>query len=103
MERRSISLVDYWRLLRGNVNFRRLWLAQLISEMGDWLYSLALYSIILERTGQATSVGLAIVLQLLPQFFMGPLAGSVNARFSRRKVMILSDLARCLTVVGMLF
>jgi hypothetical protein len=29
-------LILYWRLLRGNRNFRLLWLAQIVSELGDW-------------------------------------------------------------------
>jgi hypothetical protein len=31
----SISLSAYWRLVRRNPNFRRLWLAQIVSEIGD--------------------------------------------------------------------
>ena len=36
------SLGAYWRLLRENRNFRRLWLAQIVSELGDWIYALRL-------------------------------------------------------------
>ena len=36
MEGGGISLAAYWRLVRANPNFRRLWLAQIVSEMGDW-------------------------------------------------------------------
>ena len=53
MEQDSVSLGDYWRLLRNNRNYRRLWFAQIISEIGDWLYTLAIYSMILEYTGSA--------------------------------------------------
>jgi len=45
MAAKSVSLSEYWRLTRENRNFRRLWLAQIISEIGDWFYTLAIYSI----------------------------------------------------------
>jgi MFS family permease len=98
----GVSLSNYVRLVRGNRNFRRLWLAQIISENGDWFYTLAIYSLLLELTGKASSVALALVLQVLPHTVLGPLAGVVNDRFSRRKVMIVSDLLRMVIVAGML-
>ena len=64
------------RLLRDNRNFRRLWLAQIVSEIGDWFYTLSIYTLLLQFTGQASSVALALVLQVLPQTFAGPTAGS---------------------------
>ena len=99
----SISMAAYWRLLRENRNFRRLWLAQIVSEIGDWFYTLAIYSLLLELTGKASSVGLALTLQVLPQTLVGPIAGVVNDRISRKKVMIAADLARMAIVLAMLF
>jgi MFS family permease len=90
----SIHLGNYWRLLRGNPNFRRLWFAQIISESGDWFYMVALYAMLLEFTGRAEVLGLAFVMQVLPQALTGPLAGLVNDRLRRRRVMIFTDLAR---------
>ena len=47
--------------------YRLLWLAQVVSELGDWFYSLAVYNLLLELTGnKAQAVGLAVVLQVLP-------------------------------------
>lgn len=98
----SISLQAYWRLVRSNRNFRLLWWAQIVSELGDWFYAIAIYSLLLELTGSAKSIGLAYVLQVLPQFFVAPTAGAVNDRMSRKRVMILTDLARAIIVLGML-
>jgi hypothetical protein len=67
----SISLRSYARLLRANRNFRRLWLAQIVSEIGDWFYTLSIYTLLLQLTGHASSVALALVLQVLPQTFIG--------------------------------
>src|SRR5437588_8431066 len=102
MEISSISFSSYLRLLRQNRNFRRLWAAQIVSEIGDWFYTLAIYSLLLQLTGSAGSVALALVLQVLPQTFVGPLSGVVNDRIRRKHVMIAADLARMLIVLAML-
>jgi len=92
----------YFSLLRSNRNFRRLWLAQLISEMGDWFYSLAVYDLLLARTHRGSAVGWAIIIQTLPWFLMTPLAGYVTDRFPRRRLMIAADIFRGFIVLGML-
>jgi hypothetical protein len=99
----SITLASYTRLLRGNRNFRRLWLAQIVSEIGDWFYTLSIYTLLLQLTGHASSVALALVLQVLPQTFVGPTAGVVNDRLKRKHVMIAADLVRFVVVLSMLF
>ncbi len=98
----SISLASYLRLLRGNRNFRRLWLAQIVSEIGDWFYTLSIYTLLLQLTGRASSVALALVLQVLPQTFVGPAAGVVNDRLRRKHVMIAADVVRVGVVLAML-
>jgi len=99
----TISIFEYGRLVRGNRNFRKLWMAQIVSEIGDWFYTIAIFSLLLELTGRAQSVALGLVLWVLPQTFVGPIAGAVNDRISRRKVMIFADLARVVIVGSMLF
>jgi MFS family permease len=97
----TVSFPGYLRLLRQNRNFRLLWLAQIVSEQGDWLYTVAVYSLLLEFTGRAQSVALAFVLQVLPQFFVSPAVGVINDRISRKKVMIFADCARAVIVLCM--
>src|SRR5690349_21136246 len=102
LEASSISFAAYAHLLRRNRNFRRLWMAQIVSEIGDWFYSLAIYSLLLQLTGRASSVALALVLQVLPQTFVGPTAGVINDRIRRKHVMIAADLVRMVIVLSML-
>ena len=94
--------MGYLALLRKNRNFRLLWIAQVISEVGDWFYTVAIYSLLLEYTGSAKSIALAFTLQVLPQFVCSPSAGVINDRMSRRRVMIFADFARAAIVAGML-
>src|ERR1700683_3568317 len=99
----SISLGSYLRLVRGNRNFRRLWLAQIVSEIGGWFYTLSIYNLLLQLTGHASSVALALVLQVSPQTLVGPTAGVVNDRLRRKQVMIAADIVRFVVVLAMLF
>jgi MFS family permease len=98
----SISLASYGRLLSGNRNFRRLWMAQIVSEIGDWFYTLSIYTLLLQLTGRPSSVALALVLQVLPQTLVGPTAGVINDRLRRKHVMIAADLVRFVIVLAML-
>lgn len=98
----SISLRSYVVLIRTNRNFRRLWMAQIVSEIGDWFYTLSIYTLLLQLTGHAGSVALALVLQVIPQTLAGPTAGVVNDRLKRKHVMIAADLIRFVIVLAML-
>ena len=83
---RSVSFASYVRLVRGNRNFRRLWSAQIVSETGDWFYTLAIYTLLLDLTGRDSSVALALVLQVLPLTFMAFWAGDSPAFDLHRQV-----------------
>ena len=97
-----MTFSSYWRLLRDNRNFRLLWFAQIVSELGDWFYSVAILSFLLELTGSAQLVASAFLTQVLPQTLIAPAAGAINDRISRKKVMIFADLARAVIVFSML-
>ena len=95
--------VGYIDLLRRNRAFRQLWLGQVVSQMGDWFDTIALYTIILNLTGSGRDVGLLLVARFVPSFLFGPLSGVVADRFSRQRIMIISDLLRAVVVLGFLF
>lgn len=96
--------VGYLELLRGNRDFRQVWLGQVVSQMGDWFDTIALYTIILHLTGgSGRAVGLLLVARFVPSFVFGSLSGVVADRFSRRTIMIVSDLLRAVVVLGFLF
>ena len=95
--------VGYVELLRDNKAFRQLWLGQVVSQMGDWFNTIALYTIILNLTGSGRDIGLLMVARFLPSFVFGPISGVLADTFSRRSIMIVSDLLRALLVLGFLF
>ena len=95
--------MGYIDLLRRNRSFRQLWLGQVVSQMGDWFNTIALYTIILKLTGSGRDVGLLLVARFLPSFLFGPISGVIADRFSRQRIMIVSDLLRAAVVLGFLF
>ena len=103
MPEAALSLTAYVKLLRANRNVRLMWFAQMVSEMGDWFYAVAIYSLLLEFTGSARSVAFATVAMVLPQVFVSPMAGVINDRLRRKHVMIAADIARFFIVGAMVF
>ena len=89
--------VGYIDLLRRNRSFRQLWLGQVVSQMGDWFDTIALYTIILKLTGSGRDVGLLLVARFVPSFFFGPISGVIADRFSRQRIMIVRRLKRSAT------
>src|SRR3712207_48524 len=88
-------------LLR-NVRFMQLWVGQGTSFMGDAVSMVALVVLVVQITGSASAVGGALVARLLPTL-ASPLAGVLADRLDRRAVLVASDLARAVLVLGMIF
>ena len=97
-----MSVANIPALLRRNPNLRALWMGQVVSQLGDWFNAIALYSLLYQITGSATSVAFVIVLQLLPASLVTPIVGMVIDRFDRRSIMITADIVRGIAVLGLL-
>jgi predicted MFS family arabinose efflux permease len=84
----------FWDPLR--VRDVRLLIAGLgLSQIGDWLYNVALIVFVLEHTGSAGWVAAAGIIRLLPYVVFGPIGGWIADHRSRRATMVASDLIRC--------
>lgn len=94
---------SYTGLIKNNRDFRQLWLGQIVSQAGDWFNTIALYSLILQLTGSGKAIGLLLVARFLPSVFVGPTAGVIADRFSRKTIMITADLLRAGVVLCFLF
>ncbi len=89
-------------LIRDNRDFRYLWFGQIVSQLGDWFNIVALFALLFELTGSATSVAALMVMQMLPIAVVGPVAGVIVDRFDRRRIMIAADIIRGTAVLGLL-
>ncbi len=98
----SQQSIGYITLLRQNKPFRRLWYGQVVSQLGDWFDSIALYALLPKLTGSEQSVGLLLLAQFLPTAFVGPWAGVLVDRMPRKLAMIGSDIGRAMLVLLLL-
>ena len=90
------------QLIRSNRNFRNLLAGQFISELGNWFNFIAGLGLVRVVSGESpTAAGLLFVCRLIPFAFASPIAGTFVDRFSRKQVMIITDLAR--VAVAMMF
>jgi MFS family permease len=90
-------------LIRGNRNFRNLLAGQFISELGNWFNFIAGLGLVrLVSDASPTAAGLFFVSRLLPFALASPIAGTFVDRFSRRTVMIATDIARSLIALSFL-
>ena len=84
-------------------DFRYLWTGQLISTIGDSLTSLAASIIIWRLTESALSVGLMLMVTVLPTLVFGLIGGVVVDRFDRKRIMIASSLLSAAVVAAIPF
>ncbi|SNY74070.1 MFS transporter [Paractinoplanes atraurantiacus] len=82
--------------------FRRLWIAGLVSDAGDWLMFIALPLVVLQLTGSALGTSFAFLLELAPPVLIAPLAGRVADRLPRRLVMVVAMLAQACSLLPLL-
>lgn len=90
--------------LRENRGFITLMGAQLISNLGEWLYIVALLTLVgLQWHATPWEITMMTLCLAVPLLIGGPVAGVIGDRFDRKKLMILADIARIFIMIGLLF
>ena len=95
--------LTYSQLLKNNRNFRNLLWGQFVSEMGNWfnfIAGLGLVRVVSDASPMAA--GVLFLARLLPFALFSPIAGTFVDRFSRRQVMIWSDIVRVFVALAFL-
>src|SRR5436190_24381156 len=95
--------VGYGAALRENPEFRRIWIGQVGSLLGDWFNQVAILSLLLRLTGSGQAAGIFWVVQMVPIFLVSPLAGRVVDRLPRKLVMVGADVSRAVVVLAFIF
>ena len=90
------------QLLR-NRNFVRLWLGHTISAFGDAVTNLTLLILVNALTGSTAAIATMTILLAIPQVTIGLLGGVFADRWDRKRILLISDLARGLLVLGFVF
>ncbi|WP_074950743.1 MFS transporter [Alicyclobacillus macrosporangiidus] len=82
--------------------FRKLWLAQVVSQFGDGVTDLAIVVLVALGSDQAWMVGCVLFAQLLPTSVLGPFFGPLADRLPRKRLMVCADLYRVCVVLAMI-
>ena len=92
------------RIFTSHAYFR-LWLAQVVSAMGDWIGFLAIAAAAYRIGGGSpeTAVGLVMSARIVPGFFLGPVAGVLIDRWDRKRLMVACDLGRAAVLLFLPF
>ena len=72
-------------------NYRLYFIGQSISLCGTWMQTIGQGLLVLQLTGSGTALGLVTALQFLPILFLGPYGGIIADRFSKRKILFISQ------------
>jgi MFS family permease len=95
-------LQSYRILFTTNRRFTRFWLAGVISHLGNWFNYIGIFVLLTKLTGSGGAVSWFLIAKFIPTTFLGPAAGVVADRFSRKTIMIVSDLLRVFIVLAFL-
>jgi MFS family permease len=85
---------------RLSVDFRKFWAGQTISNLGSSFTAFALPLLVFKLTGSALNLALTSALYFLPYLLFGLLIGAWVDRTDRKRLMIVTDIARALVIAS---
>ncbi|HTP54836.1 MAG TPA: MFS transporter [Thermoplasmata archaeon] len=85
----------------ANPAFSRLWVAQLISQSGDFIFEVALLWLVLKLTASPFAVAVIVTGAILPGVILGPFVGVYVDRWDRRRTLIATNVVQGLVVAGL--
>ncbi|MDQ3945711.1 MAG: MFS transporter, partial [Actinomycetota bacterium] len=87
------------RRVFGSSAFFRLWMAQVVASLGDWIGLVAIIALAYRVSGGSeAAVGLVMVARMLPGFFLAPVGGVLVDRWDRRRTMVACNVGRAALV-----
>jgi MFS family permease len=88
-------------ILARRPTYRRLWLAEVVSYLGDWLSFVAVSLLALQSGQGALGIAVVFAAHLLPEALVSPVAGVVADRYDRRRVLVAIALLQTLLMLAM--
>lgn len=77
-------------------------ISKMVSTFGAQVYTFAISFYILQATGSATSFATNLICNILPRTLAAPFAGAITDRYSRKMIVITSQIATTLAIAGLL-
>jgi len=81
----------YIEFFSSNARYRRLWAASVISLLGEWFNTIALFILILEYSGSEFLLGILFSVRMLLFGISQPINGLLADRLSRKSLMFWSN------------
>ncbi len=97
----GINMNEEQKLKRATYHLFTFTISKIISSFGAQVYAFAISFYILQLTGSATSFATNLICNLLPRALVAPLAGYAADKFSRKKIVIISQLVTTLAIIGL--
>jgi MFS family permease len=82
--------------------FLLVWSSQFISALGTGLTNFALGVFVYQKTGSTTQFALVLVCAMIPAILLSPFSGALGDRGDRRRMMLYSNAASAVVILGML-
>jgi dTMP kinase len=83
-----------YRQLLGQRSFRRFFIGQVSSSLGDWVGLIAIVALVKRIYDDEFAIAAVLLARLGPTLLFGPVAGVLADRWDRKKVMVFCDVAR---------
>lgn len=93
----------YISFFRKNSKFRRFWFASVVSWIGEWFNTIALFFLILEYSGSEFLLGILFSVRMALFAISQPIIGVLADRFNRKKLMIFSNVVQIGLALSFLF
>ncbi|MCP2504196.1 MAG: MFS transporter, partial [Candidatus Poseidoniaceae archaeon] len=97
-----MTKIGYWELITSNPQFRRLWLASVISMLGEWFNTIALFLLIFKYTDSEFLLGILFTVRMLCFALLQPISGLLADRMNRKHIMVWSNVLQMVLALGFL-
>jgi MFS family permease len=94
-----MAVIAAYRRVLGNPLLARLLVGEFVSSIGDWLYMVALLVLVYAESQDPLALGVIGAARILPYVLLSIPAGIAADRFDRRKILLVTDIARGLIMV----
>lgn len=90
------------KVLRAQRDFRRMWVAGFISDVGDWMLLVALPVLVYQATGSTLGTAFAFLIELIPVLVVTPLAARLAERGNRAALLVAVSLIQAALLLPLL-
>ncbi|OUB28686.1 MFS transporter [Bacillus thuringiensis serovar yunnanensis] len=85
--------------VKVSTHFKFLWIGQLLSALGSSITMVILPVVVYSLTGSTVVMGMTMAMYMLPNILALPFAGLVVDRIDRVKLMLFTDIIRCIVML----